>query len=123
MDEKGILTALEEISAYLDQVSEAVTQNDWDSVSQLLSHVNDRQEKIRTGDTSLQEYLDSNGSFKKQYEVIKPVVMKKTEIVAERIQEWRTQQMGKIADSKNVLDNISRYYKPNQRSYYIDREE
>lgn len=122
MDEKGILKALEDISGHLDKVPQAVAKNDWDAVSLLMSHVNDSQEKIRTSDVPLQEYLDRNPLFKKEYDAVKPVVLKKTGDVVATIEEWRTKQMGKIADSKNILDNISRYYQPSNRSYYIDRD-
>lgn len=123
MDEKGILKLLEEIGMQLDSVKTAIEKDEWDTVSQQLSLVNKSQEKIRTNPIPVDTFLEKNREFKEQYNILKPVILKKTEEVITRIQGWQTKQMGKIADSKNILDNFARYYQPNNRSYYFDREE
>lgn len=81
------------------------------------------QDKIKTGKPGIDSLLEKNPDFKANYEPLKASLMEKTDGIISAIEVWKEQNTGKIADSKNTLDNISKFYKPSSTSYYIDRKE
>ncbi|MCP4155570.1 MAG: hypothetical protein GY757_48045, partial [bacterium] len=95
----------------------------WDSVGKLLADVNAIQMEIKQNPVSVDDYSAKNPVFKKEYNALKGDVLKHIDINTAAIEEWRTAICSKIAGSKNTLDNISKYYKPAEGSYYVDTEE
>jgi len=124
MDEKGVLNYLNNISQEIDHASSFLHQNDWDNAAKKLTQIENLQEQIRNNNIPVDTMLNRNPTFKKEYEAIKEVLQGKIKEIISVIQDWRNKQLEKIADSKNVLDNLSKYSKnPSSSSYYIDRKE
>jgi len=123
MDEKEILNGLEKVSQNLDLVEKAIEKNNWDEVGLLLSQVNIIQAKINSSTPPLDILLAKNLSFEKQYTPLKESLITKTTRVISSIEEWKTKQLEKISESRNVLDNLSKYYRPSTISHYIDTNE
>jgi hypothetical protein len=123
MDEKDILNKLGRVSNKLVKVGENIKNDNWDMVGKLLSQVNGIQEKIKNSPVSVETFLAQSPSFKKEYTFIKGKLLEQIKQNNAAIEEWKVKHTEKIASSKNALDNISKYYKPPDTSYYIDRKE
>jgi hypothetical protein len=123
MDEKGILKLLQRISQHLGKAETHIKDNDWNGVGEVLSRVDGFQVEIKNNTPSVEVLLSQNPQFKEEYEPLKESVLEKTNQIISAIEEWKITHTEKITGSKNVLDNISKYYKPADISYYIDREE
>jgi hypothetical protein len=123
MLEKEILAFLNDISLKLDKGESLIKKNEWDAVGTLFSEVNAIQEKIQKSDPPVNQLAAENPSFKEQYEPLRELLVKKTTRVISVIEQWKVEQAEKITGSKNLLDNISKYYKPSNSSYYIDTNE
>lgn len=79
--------------------------------------------KNKKNDPPVETLLSNNPSFKNQYEPLKKNLLEKANKVVSAIENWKLEYTGKITTSKNVLDNISKYYNPTNTSYYIDTKE
>lgn len=123
MDENQILTLLTRISIKLDKGEVCIKKNEWEAVGKLFTEVNTLQEKIKKNDPSVETLLSNNPSFKTRYEPLKKDLLDKTTRVISAIENWKLEYTEKITASKNLLDNISKYYKPRNTSYYIDTKE
>ena len=123
MDENQILTILSRISSKLDRGEAYIKKNEWDAVGKLLTEVNTLQEKIKKNEPPVETLLSNNPSFKNRYEPLKKNLLDKANRVISAIEFWKSEYTEKITASKNVLDNISKYYKPDNTSYYIDTKE
>jgi regulator of replication initiation timing len=123
MREKEILTILSDISRKLDKGERHIKKNEWDDVGTLFSEINALHEKVRKNDPPIKRLMAENPSFKEQYEPLREILLEKTTRVISVIEQWKSEQADKITGSKNLLDNISKYYKPSNSSYYIDTNE
>jgi hypothetical protein len=123
MDEKEIISSLNRIGDILDNAQSYIDKNEWDNLKLGLSQVDIIQAGIKTNHPSVDTLLAENSSFKSQFEPLKESVLAKSARVISSIEEWKQKNLEKITDSKNTLDNISKYYKPSQNSYYIDTKE
>jgi regulator of replication initiation timing len=123
MDENQILTLLTRISSKLDKGETYIKKNEWDAVGKLFTEINTLQEKIKKNEPPVETLLSNNPSFKKKYEPLKKNLLDKANKVISTIEKWKLEHTEKITASKNVLDNISKYYKPGNTSYYIDTKE
>jgi len=118
-----IISLLNRILQLLDNVSTHINENNWDMVTDIMSRVASFQTEIKNHSPSVETLLAQSSSFQREYEPLKASLLEKTEVVITGIEKWKVDQTGKISDSKNILDNMSRYYKPSTMSYYIDRKE
>jgi hypothetical protein len=123
MDENQILTLLTRISTKLDKGEACIKKNEWEAVGKLMTEVNTLQEKIKKNDPPVETLLSNNPSFQNRYKPLKKSLLDKTNRVISAIENWKLEYTEKITASKNLLDNISKYYKPPNSSYYIDQEE
>ena len=123
MDENEIITLLSRISDHMDKGEAHIKKNEWDAVGKLFTEVNTLQEKIRKNNPPVKTLLLQNTSFKDQYEPLKKKLADKANQVISAINKWKEEHTEKISASKNVLDNISKYYNPDNKSYYIDTKE
>lgn len=123
MDEKTILKHLDTMCRHLERVSALVDENKWDDVKTTLAQVRKMDDKIQAQKEAVENFKAQNSSFKKQYSDVKEKLLKQANESKDAIQGWITGTTGKISDSKNVLDNISKYYSPGKTSYYIDKKE
>jgi hypothetical protein len=123
MNKDQIIQQLKRISELLDESNIHVDNHDWDNAGKTFGQAGQIQEQIKKNNPTVETLLAQSPGFKKQYEPLKAELLEKTDAITQTIETWRTQHTGKIADSKNTLDNISKFYKPSSTSYYIDREE
>lgn len=123
MDENEILALLRRISNTLGKVGEGLQKNDWDNVEKLLARVNEIQTKIKGNVVPVETFLSRNPSFEKEYCVIKGKILEQIKQNNTTIEAWKVKQTEKIAGSRNILDNIAKYYTPPNIPYFIDKEE
>ncbi len=123
MNEKEIIARLSSISNDLDGSESLIRNNDWDAIGKLFSQFDSIQEKIKSSEPSVETLMARNASFKKEYENIKAALLEKTGRIVADIEEWKIKHTEKISGSKDILDNISKFYQPPTTSYYIDRKE
>lgn len=123
MDEKEILSGLTKISEKLEKVGESIQNDNWDAVETYLSEANKIQEKIKKNPVKVEVFMAQNPSFEKEYSAVKSRLLEQLEQNVASIEVWKTKHTEKIAGSKNTLDNISKYYKPQNSSYYFDKKE
>lgn len=123
MDETEILKLLEQISSNLDSTETSLKENDWDTVSLLLTQINILQQKIKNSPVPVEVLRAKNPAFDEAYEPLKNVVMEKTKLIMTRIEEWKADQVKKIGGAHTVRDNISKYNTQNKTSFYFDRSE
>lgn len=123
MNEHQIIDELQRLSQLLDDGKVHVDAGDWDAVAKCFAEVEAIQSNIKSNTPSVETLIEANNTFKSKFEPLKAVLMEKTGHIISVIETWKEQHTGKIADSKNTLDNISKFYKPNSTSYYIDRKE
>lgn len=107
----------------LGKIEEKIHAGDWDAVGELFSQINDIEKKIRKNPVTVDTLIAQSPSFKKEYAAVKGKLLENVGHTKTVIQEWRQQQMEKISSSKNVLDNLSKYYNPKKSSYFIDKKE
>ncbi|MCP5048427.1 MAG: hypothetical protein GY940_14755 [bacterium] len=112
MDKKEILKQLKQVSKHLDTAESHIETNDWDAIAGLFSNIDDIQSKIKTNDPPIETLMAQNLAFKKEYEDIKTALLEKTTHIIATIETWKTLHTEKISGSKNVLDNISKFYQP-----------
>lgn len=123
MTEKEILILLGQISEKLDKGQTHINKSEWEAVGTLFSEINTIQEQIKKNDPSIETLLSQSPGFKAAYEPLKESLLKKTASTISAIETWKASQTEKISGSKNVLDNLSKYYNPSKKSYYIDTKE
>ena len=123
MNEKQVLQQLHRLSQLLDDGQAHVEVQNWDAVAQSFGDAEKIQDKIKANTPDVTTMLAQNAEFKQSYQPLKASLMEKTTRIVNAIETWKSQHTGKIADSKNTLDNISKFYKPSSTSFYIDREE
>jgi len=123
MSEKEILELLKHMLEKLDQGKDFIKENRWKDVGNTFSQIMETQEKIKNNNPSVEALISGNTSFKKEYEPLKEKLISRTKEIISIIKEWRLEQTGKISGSKNLLDSLSKYYKPTNSSYYIDTKE
>ncbi len=123
MNENQILEQLAQLSQKLDEGETHIKTNSWDEVATLFSQAGKIQASIQNHQPPLDTLCARNPGFKKAYTEIKTVLLEKTERIITTIEKWKQEQVEKISDSKNTLNNISKFYSPNQTSYYFDRKE
>lgn len=123
MDEKEIINQLGQILHKLEKVGERVKNNDWEGVEKFLARAVKIQEKIKKNPVSIDTYIGRNPSFKKEYSSIKTKLLDRLQKNTAAIEAWKVTHVEKIAGSKDALDNISKYYKPEKTSFYIDKNE
>jgi hypothetical protein len=123
LNEQDILELLNKISQNLDAGEICIGKNDWDTVGELFKEIDDIQIKIKANEPSLDTLTQQNPDFKTQVDANIALLQGKNNHVINVIEKWKQKHTEKISGSKDLLDNISKYYKPNQTSYYIDRKE
>ena len=123
MNEQEVLKQLEIISQHLDHSNSLVTENKWDAIENDFATIVDIRDKIKKNQPPVEALMEQSTTFKTEYELLKENILIKTDQVIASIETWKTTHSEKISQSKNVLDNISRYYQPSSSSYYIDRKE
>jgi len=123
MDENEILNRLGQIFDSLEAVGERIKANDWDGVEKSLARAVKIQESIKKNPVSIDTCMARDPSFKKDYSSIKSRLLDRLRQNTAAIEAWKVKHVGKIAGSKDALDNISKYFKPQKTSFYIDRKE
>jgi regulator of replication initiation timing len=123
MNEKELLEQLNKVSQNLDASEICIGKNDWDSVLTLFNEIDTIQSKIKSNNPDVETLIQENSEFKEQFEAIKAILEEKTAHVIAVVEDWKVKHTEKISDSKDLLDNIAKYYKPTQTSYYFDRNE
>ncbi len=123
MDEKEIISSLHRVVDILDHAQSYIDKNEWDNLKLALSQVDIIQAGIKSNHPSVDTLLSESSSFKSRFEPLKESILVKSAKVISSIEEWKQKHLEKITESKNTLDNISKYYKPSQNSYYIDTQE
>jgi len=123
MDEKTIISNLKNISQNLDTVSPLIKNNEWGSVGQILSDVDRIQEQIKKNTPPIDTLLLQNPSFKEEYEPLKQIILTKTARIISEIEAWKMAHTEKISDSRTLIDNIAKYSKSPNTSFYIDTKE
>lgn len=123
MKDNEIIAILEQIPPLLEVTDADIRENKWDEVGQTLARITALQAKIKAATPDVDERLTKNPEFKAQYEPLKSALSKKIDQIIADIEKWKLSHTEKITDSKNVLDNIAKYYKPSNTSFYIDRKE
>lgn len=123
MDEKDILAHMHRISNLLEKTSGSLDIDDWENVEKWLAQVDEIQAAIKNNSIPVETLLARDPSFKKEYAAIKEKLMEQIRQNYTTIEEWKAKQTAKIAGSRNVLDNITRYYNAPNTSYYIDKAE
>jgi regulator of replication initiation timing len=118
-----INSLLNQISQLLDTVENHINENNWDMVTDVMARVASLQSEIKNHSPSVKTLQEQNPAFQREYEPLKDSLLEKAGQVISIIEKWKVKQVGKISNSKNVLDNLSRYYKPSTTSYYFDRKE
>ena len=123
MDEKEILNRLGQIFDSLEMVAESIKTNDWDGVEKSLARAVKIQESLKKNPVSIDTCMARNPAFKKDYSSVKSKLLDRLRQNTAAIEAWKAKHVGKIAGSKDALDNISKYFKPKKTSFYIDRKE
>ncbi|MCP5104387.1 MAG: hypothetical protein GY950_13445 [bacterium] len=123
MDEKEILSRLERVSKKLEKVGDNINKNDWDGVEKLMAQVDNIQKKIINNPVKVESLMAQSPSFEKEYSSVKAKLLEQLGKNNPAIEERKVTHTEKIAGSKNVLDNMAKYYKPKNTSYYIDKKE
>lgn len=123
MKEKQILEQLALLSQKLDQGEVHIQANRWTEVAELFAQAGKIQATIQNNQPSMDTLCAQNPGFNQSYSEIKGVLLEKTERIIATIQQWKETQIGKISNSKNTLNTISKFYSPNTTSYYFDRKE
>ncbi|MCP4220523.1 MAG: hypothetical protein GY765_38195 [bacterium] len=123
MDEKQILSLLSGMLEKLKQIPASINENNWNKVSELLTAVTDIETKIKNCGISIDDLAANNSVFSEDYSSIKAQLLDQVEKNRALLEEWITGGVERIAGSRTVLDNISKYYKPPNTSYFIDKNE
>lgn len=123
MDDQNIIDILEQIPPLLEETDTNIRENQWDDVAQLLARITVLQEQVKAASPDVDTRLEKNPQFKARYEPLKSILSQKISEIIAAVEKWKLSHTEKISDSKNVLDNIAKYYKPSSTSFYIDRKE
>ncbi|MGE5340813.1 MAG: hypothetical protein ACM3SY_04950 [Candidatus Omnitrophota bacterium] len=123
MDDKAILGSLRLISDNLDHIETYIHANNWEKVGLATTQVKALQVDLAAADPDWDRRLAQNPTLKNDYQALRDAIITKTERIVASIQGWKSQQLEKISASRNVLDNLSRFYKSSTQSYYIDTKE
>ena len=79
--------------------------------------------KITNNPTSINTLISQNPDFKEKYSQMKQTLLQKTDDLTASIETWIKNQQQKIAGSKNVIDNLSKYAPQKNTAHYIDKKE
>lgn len=123
MDEKEILASLNQVYSHLEGVQPLIEKNDWEGVNTLLLQVQVIKDKIRNNNPKVETLISQSPSFNADYQPLKTAIMVKSAAIITIIEDWKQKHVSKISESKNVINNISKYYNPSNTSFYIDKNE
>jgi hypothetical protein len=123
MGEARILHLLQEMAEQVERLEVAVSQNSLTEVEKRSTAIHELNEKLHRGGGDIAGLLSKNTDFQAKYEERKRLLNEAIVRVRGAIEHWQTGQLQKIADSKNVIDNIAHYLKAKMPAYFIDRTE
>jgi len=123
MEEKEIITQLNQILQQLEEGEKFIENNKWSEVTSLFNKINAQHDAIQKSEPPIVQLCENNPNFNQEYQSLKKVLVTKVTAIIAAIESWRTAQVEKISGAKNVMTKISNYYKAPNKSYYFDRKE
>ncbi len=118
-----VLNKLNTINNFLNRIDTLIEENKWDEIVSIFDQINAINNYLESRSLEVNSYIEKYGSFFKKYNDKKSGILELTVKIEKKIKKWIENQKVKIAGSKNIVDNISRYKKKNELSYFIDKKE
>ncbi len=118
-----ILAHMAAILKGLESIQPLLELGDLDTVVTKSNLVVDLQKKIKDTGVDIDALLENDQTFANQYYPLKANVLTLIDANTAAIKEWKINNSNKVTGSTEKIDQITKYFKSPQTSYFIDKHE